>query len=207
MSKTKKRILLAALKLFNQNGFVNVRLQHIADECNMSVGNLAYHFYSKEAIITSLINELGKKQSILLANYMAVPLFEHIDNILEQNYKLQQLYQFFYLDTLEVYRSFNKIKKISQTLIKQQIIQIEGMFLFNASRGAFIKNKDYKLLANAFWMMGHLWMYEQHLLGHKTYTLEAYKTRLWLILKPYFTLTGNAEYENLISNKRGGILK
>ena len=199
MSKTKKRILLAALKLFNDKGFVNVRLQHIADECHMSVGNLAYHFYSKEAIITSLINELGKNQSILLANYMAVPLFEHIDNILEQNYELQQLYQFFYLDTLEVYRSFDKIKTISQTLIKQQIIQIEGMFLFNASRGAFIKNKDYKTLANAFWMMGHLWMYEQHLLANESYTLNAYKARLWLLLKPYFTETGQLEFENLTS--------
>lgn len=46
VAKTKGKILVEALKLFNEKGFVNVRLQHIADKCNICVGNLAYHFES-----------------------------------------------------------------------------------------------------------------------------------------------------------------
>ena len=197
MSKTKEKILVSALLLFNKNGFVNVRLQHIANECDISVGNLAYHYYSKEAIIFALINDLMKEQSTLLANYMAVPLFEHIDNIIEANFALQQKYKFFYLDTLETYRLFDKVKNLSQKHIQQQLTQIEGMFIFNAARGAFIKHKNYKILANSFWMMGHLWMYEQLLLGNTKYTLAAYKNRLWHILAPYFTPLGVIEFEDL----------
>ncbi|MEL7123903.1 MAG: TetR/AcrR family transcriptional regulator, partial [Bacteroidota bacterium] len=51
MKSTKQKILDAALKLFNQDGIVNVRLQHIADEAFVSVGNLAYHYSNKESIV------------------------------------------------------------------------------------------------------------------------------------------------------------
>jgi len=46
LNKTKKKIIVAALKLFNQNGLVNVRLQHIADEAFISIGNMAYHYHN-----------------------------------------------------------------------------------------------------------------------------------------------------------------
>ena len=41
MQGTKEKIRKAALKRFNEEGIVNVRLQHIAGEAFLSVGNLA----------------------------------------------------------------------------------------------------------------------------------------------------------------------
>jgi AcrR family transcriptional regulator len=52
---TKQKILDSSLQLFNDNGISNTRLQQIADESGISVGNLAYHFSNKEAITESLI--------------------------------------------------------------------------------------------------------------------------------------------------------
>ncbi len=194
---TKARIIKSAIKLFNEQGFVNVRLQHIADETGISVGNLAYHFVGKEAIIYSILDKLSKEQSILLANYMAVPLFEHIDNIIEQNYRLQQEYKFFYLDTLEIFRHYKKVKSEMQKKIALQIIQVEGMFQFNQSRGAFIKKADYTELAKTFWMTGHLWMYEQSMIGEVEYNIMNYRKRLWALLFPYFTPLGKEEYKRI----------
>ena len=202
MAKTKDKILSSSLALFNEKGFVNVRLQHIADDCKISVGNLAYHYYSKEAIIFALIKVLMNEQSHILANYTAVPLFNHIDNILEQNFELQQKYKFFYLDTLEIYRLFEKVKILSQKNIQQQLIQIDGMFVFNVARGVFIKKRDYKCLARSFWMMGHLWMYEQNLIGNLAYSLSEYKNQLWQLLLPYCTDLGMQEYERLSYYKK-----
>ena len=51
MKKTKQKIILSSIELFNQKGLTNVRLQNIADQCGISVGNLAYHFSNKLAII------------------------------------------------------------------------------------------------------------------------------------------------------------
>ena len=197
MSKTKDKILESALSLFNEKGFVNVRLQQIADRCGISVGNLAYHFYGKEAIIFALIKSITQEQSYVLANYTAVPLFNHIDNILEQNFAIQQRYKFFYLDTLEIYRQFDKVKSLSQKIIHTQLIQIEGMFIFNVARGVFIKGMDYKCLARSFWMMGHLWMYEQNLMGNPNNELKEYKNQLWQLLLPYCTQLGTSEYERI----------
>ncbi|MFM7429821.1 MAG: TetR/AcrR family transcriptional regulator, partial [Flammeovirgaceae bacterium] len=47
--EVKQAILHKALALFNLNGFVNVRLQHIADASEISVGHMAYHYKNKEA--------------------------------------------------------------------------------------------------------------------------------------------------------------
>ena len=55
---TKERIIESSIKLFNQQGMVNVRLKHIADAVGISVGNLAYHYYSKEAIVATIVDEL-----------------------------------------------------------------------------------------------------------------------------------------------------
>ena len=63
MTNTKQKILNSAINLFNKKGLVNVRLQHIADESDISVGNLAYHFYSKKAIIQFPENSVIPDQS------------------------------------------------------------------------------------------------------------------------------------------------
>ena len=54
MAGTKQKILNSSINLFNKKGLVNVRLQQIADESGISVGNLAYHYYSKKAIIQAI---------------------------------------------------------------------------------------------------------------------------------------------------------
>lgn len=61
MKPTKQKILDSALRLFNEKGIVNVRLQHIADESIVSVGHLAYHYANKEAIINALYRALTRK--------------------------------------------------------------------------------------------------------------------------------------------------
>ena len=69
MKSNRDKILESALMLFNRDGFVNVRLQHIADEAVVSVGNLAYHFPNKDAILLTIYEELARRQKELLAEY------------------------------------------------------------------------------------------------------------------------------------------
>ncbi len=65
--RTRERILETSLALFNREGEPNVATADIADEMNISPGNLYYHFANKAEIVTELYDALEAKLSPLLA--------------------------------------------------------------------------------------------------------------------------------------------
>lgn len=200
MKPTKQYILDKALALFNEKGFVNVRLQHIADSAFVSVGHLAYHFKNKDDIILSLYKRLKKKQELLLTQCRVLPLFEDIDFLLRNMFQLQQQYQFFYLDTLEVVRALHEIAEKHRQLLGFQQQQIQFMMEFNASRGSFIQpvyEKQFEELTDIFCMTMDTWMSFQYVNGNNAPDEESYCKDLWSILRVLFTDMGMTEFRQL----------
>lgn len=201
MSTTKENIKSSALKLFNKNGFVNVRLQHIADEAFVSVGNLAYHYPNKESIVLALYKSLTKSQKELLAEYRIVPLFDNIDRLIQQTFMLQAQYIFFYLDTLEIIRAYPTIAEAHQSHIESQINQLTSTLEFNSSRGALKPQSSvglFRRLSVQIWMTMDLWTTRQAILSRSINDEQNYKDSIWNLLIPHFTDMGKQEYAQML---------
>lgn len=197
---TKQKIIDAAIKCFNQEGMANIRLQHIADEAFVSVGNMTYHYRNKEAIVQAVWEQLVQKQRDLLAEFRILPLFEDIERLLASTFELQQQYQFFYIDTLEIMRAYPEIVAAHQQHIAWQVLQMEAAIRFNQSRGAFIPGQwegQENQLANQFWMIADLWRYRQSVLMSATEDYAVFRSVLWALFRPIFTDMGLREFEQL----------
>src|SRR3990167_6166482 len=77
--QTRQRILDASLALFNEQGEPNVTTNHIADELEISPGNLYYHFRNKDDIIEHLFQRYEERMdSALVAPEGRLPNLECI---------------------------------------------------------------------------------------------------------------------------------
>lgn len=97
--RTRERIIETSLRLFNDFGEPNVTTTVIADEMNISPGNLYYHFHNKDEIIEEIfvtfereIEETLAAPTRRLADVEDIWLFLHL--LFEQIWK----YRFFYRD-------------------------------------------------------------------------------------------------------------
>ena len=129
MKKTKRKIVQSSIELFNQKGLMNVRLQNIADRCGISVGNLAYHFSNKQAIIHVIDEMLQEEIEPILADKKDFPYLIDFDNQLSQYYFFINKYAFYFLDLLELERSYPNLHQKRRQYIFQMIKQIHNWLL------------------------------------------------------------------------------
>lgn len=198
---TKTRIKEVALKLFNRDGFVNVRLQHISDVCGLSLGNIGYHFRTKNDILYALFSDFVEEQKLLLSEFRVLPLFEDFNRFLNSNFDLQKRYVFFYKDALDLTRLYENISKQYREHLTWQELQLQGMLVFNEARGALDSkgNQDFvqKMSSLLVWA-SESWISRQAVTGAEELDKSSYLEMVWFLLKPYFTDTGIEEFENRV---------
>ena len=101
--QTRQRILDASLALFNDQGEPNVTTNHIADELEISPGNLYYHFRNKDDIIEQLFQRYEERMdSALLAPEGRLPNLEDIWLQLHLVFECIWDYRFLYRDLVDI---------------------------------------------------------------------------------------------------------
>lgn len=110
--KTKDRILVGALTLFNKDGATDVTTNDIAKELKMSPGNLYFHYKNKEQIVREIFKKLSaetvqvwkpmakKNQQLLLQDFI------------EKNLHLYWKYRFFHRETYTLRKKDPELSKL-----------------------------------------------------------------------------------------------
>lgn len=158
--RTRERILETSLQLFNDFGEPNVTTTVIADEMNISPGNLYYHFHNKDEILESIfavfereIEETLAAPTRRSADVEDIWLFLHL--LFETIWK----YRFFYRDLNDLLTR-NRVleihfKQILAHKVRTATTLCEGLVMAGAMRAS---NEELRALATNMAVIATYWL-------------------------------------------------
>ena len=118
--QTRQRILDASLSMFNAQGEPNVTTNHIADELEISPGNLYYHFRNKDDIIEQLFGEYEQRiDAALAAPEGRLPGLEDVWLQLHLVFECIWDYRFLYRDLIDILSRNRRLRIRFARLLKR----------------------------------------------------------------------------------------
>lgn len=159
-NKTRERILTVSLAMFNDQGEPNVTTNHIADELEISPGNLYYHFRNKDDIVEHLFERYEERMDqAMLAPEDRPPELEDIWLQLHLVFECIWEFRFLYRDLVDLLLRSRKLKMRFARILKrahESIVEVcQGLTetgVLNASR-VEIEALAYNIaMATTFWL-------------------------------------------------------
>lgn len=138
---TVQRILTCALDLFNRFGDSNVSTNQIADELDISPGNLHYHFRSRADIVGALFNQL--EQALLELAVLPDNSLDSADDIwlfLHLQFERQIAHRFWYRELNQLSSEYPALCKRFQAILELQLRSIQRLLNQLAESGQLRAN-------------------------------------------------------------------
>jgi len=201
--KTKDRIILMAIKLYNESGVQAVTSRHIAAEMKISHGNLDYHYKTKEDLLLAIYDKMRTEMSeYFITRKPNSTSIEHLHLLLIQLEEFQYKYRFINLDVLEITRAYPKISQLIQQTTEQRKEQMQALFQESLSEGYMfeIAVKDYEKLQHLLRIVITFWLSQREVLATKQFTEKGTMvSSIWAVMTPYLTEAGLDEKEKVIA--------
>lgn len=200
---TKSKILITALKLFNEFGLAKVTLRNIAKKMGISQGNLCYHFKKREDILEALYYQLvALMDEVVQQAGMSLPT---LSSSFQTSKKMMQHfydYRFFMLDFVQIMRenqSIHQHYKALSNLRKQQFLGMfelwihEGLMRPEEFEGEFDNLYLRSNILGDFWLSSAI--VQQDL---KEGLVEKYNHVVFQNLYPYLTPKGKNQFYEIM---------
>lgn len=198
---TRNKILIEARQLFYEKGIANVRLQQIADKTGISVGNLAYHYRSKEAIVSAVYQEVFAGLTQMLGGTLKQKDLSDFNALFETIYQFVTTHRFCFNNVWEIARNYPEIQEKWEILIGKVLKQTQQRINFHVKRSVLNTEpykEAYNQLAQHLLINFHFWIPQQLIKG-KPANMSLFKNALWSLLYPHLTGKGKIEYKKIIT--------
>jgi AcrR family transcriptional regulator len=168
-SRTRERILTASLNLFNTYGEAHVNTGHIADELNISPGNLYYHFRNKEEIIRHLFTDFEKRIVVAptMANEDAVDPASSIEDLwlyLHLMFESIWDYRFLYRNLEDLLSRDPKVRSHFNRIIEHNRSIVCSLFeTLVRGKAMQASNDEIRILAENVLVVATYWLNFQHI--------------------------------------------
>jgi AcrR family transcriptional regulator len=158
--RTRERILELALRLYNEFGEPNVTTTVIADEMNISPGNLYYHFRNKDEITNSIFEDFEREIDSLLdlprnreLNIEDAWLFLHL------LFEVIWRYRCFYRDINDLLSRNRKLEVHFQRIIDRKTQTAERLCTELVKAGSMVaSNTEVKSVATSMVLVSTYWL-------------------------------------------------
>ena len=201
---TQKLITDTALKLFNEFGTKAISTNRIADECQMSRGNLHYHFRTKEEIVHTIFGGINREMEASWYTDHLEPSMEKMHFMFVRQIKLIWRYRFLYreLNSLLLNDEYFKMKFMQNR--RRRYAEIELFFEKLVAVGLMsVPSKPVSmrsLLTNS-WLISDQWLahLDMHNLDVNETSISQGFELIMHIFYPYLTEDARMQYR-AISN-------
>ncbi len=141
--KTKDRILLTSLKMFNEQGERNVSTNHIAAALSISPGNLYYHFRNKNEIVYQLFLKYEEE----VQGFMSVPeqrsvTYQDKVNYLEAILNSMWDYRFLHRDLQHLLQDDERLRIAYREFSSRTVADGRRVLQSMADSGVLLANKE-----------------------------------------------------------------
>lgn len=173
--RTRERILKVSLELFNHQGESNVTTGHIADELNISPGNLYYHFRNKDEIIHHLFAEFEKAMDISPGEVSdAASAMEDLWLYLHLMFERIWTYRFLYRNLDDLLGRDSKLKSHFNIIIgHKRDAMISMCHTLLDAKAMKASDDEIRALAENVLVVATYWLNFEHLRARPTNKLEA----------------------------------
>lgn len=200
--KTKERILVTSIELFNRNGVAPMTTNHIAKAMDISPGNLYFHYDNKEEILRELFVRMCKETYEIWRPRRSVK--RAALQFIDENFELYWKYRFFHREMYALRRKDLQLGKMWRQHIQKMMKLMQVLYRHWVRQGYMteIKNAEEMLyISEALLAMSttFLQFFEnaERLPGKKS--VDRGKRHVARLLFPYAAGQTRDELENFIS--------
>ncbi|MFT6320761.1 MAG: AcrR family transcriptional regulator [Granulosicoccus sp.] len=203
MNKTKKKIILSAVKLFNQVGLANARNQDIAEQAGVSLSNFNYHFKTKKDLVLEVMTYMKEVlEENVYGNKLLIQDGQGLE-IAKSYYEFEEEFQFFYLDTHNIIQTYPELKAGLEIQINESIQMIKNLNYMGVGMGLMKPEPTempglYDQLAQQIWINNHFWFAQMKIRGLEGSVVVKGLEAGFGIVYPYLTEKGIAAYRKFI---------